>query len=163
MGANSEGKCPCHSHANRFRPRRSTTGSAPAQRSTTTSAGRARGRSVSMFITNTSTSATWASPSIMGAVRIRLPLTSGHGTTWEVTRTLGRVTISVWNDSWLGHGHDPASAPLGVLGLLVHDLLGEVPRQDEHIVGHGAHQLVDVDDGKLSPRHQPPLLHGAAV
>src|SRR5436190_5445048 len=154
MLARSVGTCRWSSHVYRLRPVRSITGLAPPQRSTEMSLGMALGRRTSPVRTKTSTSPTCASPRMVAAARMQLPLTSGHGTTWEVTSTFGRVTNSGRQDSGLGYGHDPAPAPLGVLGLLLHDLVGEVPRQDEHVVGHGAHQLVDVDDRQLGARHQ---------
>src|SRR5690349_6726480 len=59
--------------------------------------------------------------------------------------------------------HDETASPLNVLLLLGNDLVGEVPCQQQDIVGLGPHKFVHIENRQRDTRHVKPLLVGASV
>src|SRR5919106_6950594 len=66
-------------------------------------------------------------------------------------------------DARLGDGDDEPAAAGAVLGLLLQDLLGEVPRQQQRVVRLVLEQLLDRPDPELAAGHVAPVLERVAV
>src|SRR5919106_4181880 len=66
-------------------------------------------------------------------------------------------------DARLGDGDDEPAAAGAVLGLLLEDLLGEVPRQQQRVVRLVLEQLFDRPDPELAAWHVAAVLERIAV
>src|SRR5687768_11150797 len=67
------------------------------------------------------------------------------------------------NDARLRYRDDELASALPVLLLLGHDLFGEIPGQDEQIVGHALEHLVWRNDGNTHPWREASVLQRVAI
>ena len=63
----------------------------------------------------------------------------------------------------IGDRHDPLAAPFANVGRLADDLVDQVPRPDEQIVGTGFADAVGRQDGNVRARQKLPLFVGVAI
>ena len=67
------------------------------------------------------------------------------------------------DDPRFGHRDDHLAAGGQIRRLLLDDLVGEVPGEEQEVVGPAFHQDGRVEDRLVGSRHVPPLLVGVAV
>ena len=89
-------------------------------------------------------------------LRGREPVTSAS----RVPRPPARITTRIaLHDHWRGDGDDESSAVFTIRSLLLDDLVGEIPRQDEHVVRPLA-RSVSTETGMCMPGVKRPTLRG---
>src|SRR5579862_8004049 len=79
---------------------------------------------------------------------------------FRVAPTRGRAPL---NNAWLRNRHDESPAAPPVFILLPENLIGKIPREQQHVIRHLLEQLLRRADRQMRARRVEPLLCRAAI
>src|SRR5271170_355361 len=101
-----------------------------------------------------------------GSIETGTPGTSANRLCW--ISLIGSYRRAVWAcdplyDPWARHGHDEFPAAVAIRLLLTKNLIGEIPAQQEHVVGHFLQQLFGAEDREVFSGHVETLFMNVAV